>query len=182
MEDRSKEFERIYQSVQRDLYVYIIRSVRNEDLAKDILQDSFVNFMKAFRVKELPPDVNSRMYIFRIARHLIINNSRSVSIRKTTSVPDTDSFSDLDNKNLPESEILTNDSKNEISDLLYDLLDELKEEERTAVILKHIQNMKLSDIAEILDTSVATASRFVHRGMDNLMSIVERKGLKIGEY
>ena len=183
MEDRSREFERIYQSTQRDLFVYILRSVRNEDLARDILQDAFVNFIKAFKVKELPPDVNCRMYIFRIARHLIINNARSVDIRKTTAVPDTDIYSSgSSNENLPENELLKNDAKNEVKALLNELLSGLAEEQRTAVILKYLQKMKLAEIADILDTSIATASRYVQRGMMQLVEGAEKKGIKLENF
>jgi RNA polymerase sigma-70 factor (ECF subfamily) len=179
MEDRSREFERIYQSTQRDLFVYIFRSVRNDDLARDILQDSFVNFIKAFKVKVLPPDVNCRMYIFRIARNLIINYARSDSIRKTSPVPDIDIYSDSGSENFPESGILKDDARNEVKALLNELLADLEEEQRTAVILKYIQNMKLAEIADILDTSIATASRYVRRGMVHLVENAEKRGMKL---
>ncbi|MDH5654847.1 MAG: sigma-70 family RNA polymerase sigma factor [Spirochaetia bacterium] len=182
MTEKSRQFEQIYRDVSRDLYVYIVRSIRNDDLAGDILQDSFINFIKAFQEKDLPPSVNCRMYLFRIARHLMINHSRSSVNKKTTLYSDPDSYVSSSSENLPESNLMESESRKEVSNFLNELLSNLSEEEKTAVILKHVHQMKLAQIAEILETSVSTASRLVQKGMERLSEMADRKGVKLGEF
>lgn len=179
MTDQTKEFEAIYNSVKRDLYVYILRSVRDEDQASDLLQDSFVNFIKIFKDRLVPDSRGARMYLFRIARNLIINRYRSSQNKKEAGNVDTDLLSDLSN---PEKDAILDESDHNIITLLEDLLEILTEDERTAVLLKYMQKMRLEDISSVLGVSLATASRLVKRSIQKMLEEAKRRGVNFNEW
>jgi len=52
--------------------------------------------------------------------------------------------------------------------LLADALQQLPDQQRAAVILRHFQEASLADIAEQLDTTTAAVTGLLHRGLKNL--------------
>lgn len=65
-------FECVYQSLYTPLYRYTISRCRDEELAKDISQQAFLNFYKALPTYE--PEKSPLAYLFTIAKRLLINH------------------------------------------------------------------------------------------------------------
>lgn len=167
--DPEASFEQLYRTNSRDLYVYIVRSVMDEGLAQDILHDTFLNFFKIYKNRPLPDPVGCRMYLFRSARNLIINQSRSGYKRTVTLVESYPEDSGSESGS-PEKAMLKEQAFEEAESILRELLQSLDERSRTALILRFQENMKLEEISEVLGTSVATASRIISRAQKKLMN------------
>jgi RNA polymerase sigma-70 factor (ECF subfamily) len=179
MNDRSELFRRLYTECRRDLYVYIVRSVGDEELALDILQDSIVNFMKAFEKRELPESIRSRIYLFKIARNLIINYYKNPARRRLFYISDEDIQRIPDHALNPENRYLKESEIEEARKVISETLSSMHEAERTAIILRHIQGMKLEDIASVLEVSTATAHRILSKGMKTLIRESNKKGIDL---
>lgn len=177
MSELDRKFKSIYDANSRDLYAYIVRSIREENTAQDLLQDTFLNFINMFRDKPLPEDTSCRMYLFRISRNLIINHVRTAYSRR---VEVTDTIErELDRSQNPELTVLDQISREEASRLLQGLLDTLPEDQKTAMILRYFHDMRLEEIAEVLDTSVSTAYRLLKRGSQKMGQKAEKDGIVI---
>lgn len=67
-------FREFYQSHSRPLWLYLYKACRDEQLAEDILQESFLKYIRAN-----PCHLNSRQqkaYLYKIATHLFIDLQR----------------------------------------------------------------------------------------------------------
>lgn len=165
----------MYNDHREDLYAYLVRSVREENTALDLLQDVYLNFFRAYREKELPPDdVQCRMYLFRTARNLMINHSGRAYSRRVQLVAgytgEERSVTATVQAN-PEDEVVDRMSLEADEQRLEQLLTLLPEQERSALVLRFTLNGKLEDIAGVLGVSVATASRLVQRAQRRLADL-----------
>lgn len=179
MESPPERFEDLYRQNQKDLFSYIIRSVREENLALDLLQDVFLNFFNVYRSKPLPDDIQCRMYLFKIARNLIINHGNKAYTRKVDLIAEysgaeTPVMGKLE-ENL-EEQVLGRMEAIEQEKQLQGLLTRLIENERTILLLRYSMDMNLEEIAEVMDISTATASRLVRRAAQNLRDLGEKSG------
>jgi len=174
MDNFSSQIEAIYASSRRDLYVFAVRSTGNEDLATDIVQDAILNFIKMFRNRPLIPDLKSRIYLFKIARNLILNHYRKASTRRDLSGKDLDGL--RSEQKTPEQIVIEEEELKRAEKALPELLLRLNETERTAILLYYNHDFHQEDIAAILNVSVPTISRLLKKGITSL----QRDGKKLG--
>lgn len=179
-DSKNSEFDRFYRENRDDLYAYLVRSLRSSTIASDILQDCFLNFYRIFKDKPWPEGEGARMYLFRIGRNLMINHSREAYQRRVSVGVDltrSDHQESVGNVSSSHQSNLERDYENqELENLLQEALEGLKEEEKTALLLRTYQEMRLEDIAGVLDTSVATASRLIKKATRKL----KEKALEMG--
>ncbi len=179
MKSSVEKFESLYSDNRDDLFIYIIRSMHDENTASDILQDTFLNFFKHFDGKELLDDRESRMYLFRIARNLMINHTKTAYMRKVDLTEMSNMSSDRSSNPGPESQIVGKIERDQQESILKDLLAHLNEEERTAVVLRFYHEMKLDEIAEILDVSISSASRLVRKSIERMTADARNRGIMV---
>jgi RNA polymerase sigma-70 factor, ECF subfamily len=74
---------------------------------------------------------------------------------------------------VPEVPVRAADSESrEILLRFYALLDRLSANERTAFVLRHMEELKLEEVAEHLGVSLATAKRWISRGSQTVSALV----------
>lgn len=159
-----KFLEDLYSRNRRDLYAYICRISGNADLALDLLQDSFVNFFEHYRTRPMPDEVSSRRILFRIARNLFINHTRSKAAQ-TSSL-------DADVAAKPENGA-------DLTARIQGLILGLPERERTAIVLRYLQSMKLEDIGVVLGLSVSASSRLITKAEKMLEWEAKKAGVDL---
>ncbi|MBX7058016.1 MAG: sigma-70 family RNA polymerase sigma factor [Leptospirales bacterium] len=180
MSDLQESFARIYSACQRDLYVYVYRSLRDEGAAQDLIQDAFVNFVRIYQTRPLPEDEQCRMYLFRIARNMLINHSRRFYNRQVDLVEGYESGpASAKARTADVADGVLNRIQNQLDDrLLQELLEGLAEDQRTVLILRFQLDMRLEDIAGVMDVSVSTASRLVQKAQQSLIQAGRKRGLR----
>jgi len=62
----------LYQSLQRELYIYIYRLIGSRETAEDILHDCFLNLIKYSRKHEIR-ERSVRAFLYRTAHNLSVN-------------------------------------------------------------------------------------------------------------
>ena len=166
-------FARLYDANRGDIYYYILKSIRDEDTALDILQDSYTNFFRIFQERPLPPDdIQCRMYLFRIARNLMINFGKSGHRSRVDLV---ENYENVEYRQQgrstsdPEAEAIDRMEAEAREDLLRSMMAAMPEDQRTALLLRYDSDMKLEEIAEVLNVSISTASRLLQKARDALI-------------
>ena len=75
---------------------------------------------------------------------------------------------------LPELPVRAADSEaRQILARFYSLLDDLGANERTAFVLRHMEELKLTEVAELMQVSLATAKRLISRASQRVSALVE---------
>ena len=157
--------ERYYQNVLN----YFCHQCWDRVMAEDVCQDTFV---KLFNAREkYKPVTTFKAFFFTIARNAFIDNYRKLKKRKTTSldaVYGDESFSSYIEGASPNSGDLI-DSSERLSKIMV-AINELPEILKDVFILSEIEQMKYSEISEVLGIPVGT----VKSRMFNAVKILQK--------
>jgi RNA polymerase sigma-70 factor (ECF subfamily) len=172
--EKRDSFQQIYNENARDLLAYLVRSLRQESVARDLLQDTFLNFIRIFRDRDLPAPNICRLYLFRTARNLLINYTKSGRFRMETN---TAQAGELTPSSSPSTEDLVMQQLDaELrEEVLQEVLAGLDERDRSILQMRHAHGMKLEEIAGVMNLSVSTVSRRLERSTTKLISLLKKR-------
>ncbi|EMS82377.1 RNA polymerase sigma factor [Leptospira noguchii] len=172
----TSELEKLYNHNKDDLFHYIRKSFYDESSAQDILHDSFLNFFKYYENRDIPDFTSCRMILFRIARNLIINHSKSYYQRNVSLVGEDTGSSFTSKSPSPEFSVLEKIDQSDVKNIIDSLLDTISTEYKEALLLRYQQDLKLDEISKILGMSISGVSRLIERAEKALA----QEGKKIG--
>lgn len=158
-EIRKKAFDEVYERYSSPVYTFCFRFLRNEELAKDIFQDTFVKFFDYIQIKDDGVE-NIGGYLLKIARNLSLNEKYLKKIKKV---------------NIDDVEIKYNDDNYENQqnrELLISSLNQLPAKYRELLILKEFLNYSYNEIAEITEQTRGNVGIMIHRAKQMLKEIV----------
>ncbi|EQA44597.1 sigma-70, region 4 [Leptospira broomii serovar Hurstbridge str. 5399] len=171
-------FEKLYNKNKDHLFSFIRRSVRDESTALDLLQDTFLNFFKHYSGKVLPEEQIARMILFRIARNLMINHSKSY-YQKNVSLVGEEVGTVFGSKTQgPEGQVLDDMAAQDLASMFSILFEILPEDQKTALDLRYSQGCKLEEIAQVLELSVSGVSRLLERAEKAILQEGKRRGFQ----
>lgn len=157
---------------QDRVFNLVYRMCANQADAADLVQTTFLKALESLdRFQE-----RSAFYtwIFRIAVNAVISQRRTRQRRPTVSMDDyrpdgrTPALVVADNTRSPAQ----NAEERELLERLGAALEKLDDEFRAAVLLRDIEGLDYSAIAEILDVPVGTVKSRIHRGREMLRSLL----------
>ncbi len=161
------------------VYTYIYFIVKNQKLAEDIFQDTFIKVIKSLKQGRYNEQGVFVSWVIRIAHNLTIDY-----FRKETRMPtySNDANSDIDifnSKKFSEDTIEDLLIQDQIAKDVRNLVEELPAEQREVVLLRHFGNLSFKEIAEQTDVSINTALGRMRYALINLRKIIEEKNLNL---
>ncbi|GIX43323.1 MAG: DNA-directed RNA polymerase sigma-70 factor [Leptospiraceae bacterium] len=175
-ESKNKIIKEIYEKYANDILIYLYRCTNNYHLACDLLQDTFLNFIRIFSDKELIEESKAKIYLFQTAKNLFINNYRK--IKKQVILSYNDEIETKQNTSTqinPEEQVLNIEDQKIKEKMLNELLEHLDQEEKTIIILRYNLDLKLEEIAEIMNKSISSISRRIQKIQKKLLKIAQNK-------
>lgn len=141
-----------------EIYAYLVRMVRDPDLAADLTQDAFV---KAYRAYDLlgKPD-NARAWLYQIAHRVAIDELRRRKVIRF--VP----FVGQSRGAAPSAERLAMDAR--LSDDLARALARIPERQRAALLLAEVHDLSGLELAAVLGVSHVAARALLTRARESL--------------
>jgi len=164
-----KDFDKLIELHQRQVINFAYRFLNNYSDAEDIAQEVFLRAYKAFPAYE--PRAQYSTYLYKITKNLCLNYLRKKKIARFFSLdrfrdnPDIKAPEFSDKKDIPARNIL---EEKEFKDKIYEVLNKLPHNQRTAVILKRYENLNLDEIADVLGCSVSAVKSLLHRAKISL--------------
>lgn len=182
-EGKEQGFEFLYESTYKSKYYLALQYMKDEESAKDVLQEAY---MKAFsKLKDLEqPEAFSGWF-----GKIVANTAKNMLAKKNPYL-----FSDIVSDEETEGweyqiEDVCIDNQPELSytrqetkELVHELIDSLSEEQRMCILLFYIEEMSIKEIASILDCSENTVKSRLNYGRKNLKVKAEdlqKKGYKL---
>ena len=145
---------------QRRIFNYLLRSVRDQATAEDLVQSTFVRVAEARR--HYRPTARFSTWIYTIATNLARDEARRLARHDTKEIVAPDSIaSDLPG---PERAAETSERARRIAAAVDTLPDSMRE----ALLLAKYEERGYEDIAEILDCTVGAARVRIHRAITML--------------
>ncbi|NJN27674.1 MAG: sigma-70 family RNA polymerase sigma factor [Cyclobacteriaceae bacterium] len=150
------------------MYNFAFRITNDEDLAKDLLQDTFY---KSFRfIESFHTGTNAKAWLFRILKNSFINEFRKKSKEPSmVDYQDVETYYSHENVN----EIISSDLKVEvlqgmIGDEVSNALNALAVDFRIVIILCDIEGFTYEEMSKILDIPIGTVRSRLHRARNLL--------------
>jgi RNA polymerase sigma-70 factor, ECF subfamily len=151
-------YSQFYSDNKDRLYAYLLRMTGDPQLAVDLVQDSFVRYLKHYGSQ----DTGSRALLFTIARNAALD-----AIRKQKAVcSETDDC--IDPGHSPEQQVI---QRQTVAHLLK-AIDQLSPQDRELISLVATADLTYRDIAGILNLSEANVKVRVHRARLKLRDIL----------
>ncbi|OGF27743.1 hypothetical protein A2331_06575 [Candidatus Falkowbacteria bacterium RIFOXYB2_FULL_34_18] len=171
MKQKDKEaFISAYDSYLNDIYRFIYFKVGNREEAEDLTSSVFLKTWNYIQDNNLKSYKTLKALLYRIARNAVIDHYRQKSKRQDISYDAELGFDVEDEKqdNLQKMEMI--DSYQEIEEHMK----ELKDEYREIIVLKYINELSISEIAEVLDKKKGNVRVLIHRAETALKEIVKK--------
>ncbi len=146
-------FKELMTKFKIPLYRYIMTMVRNDELAEELTQDTFVKIY--FKIGTMRTD-NLKSWMYTIATNLVRSEFRKKRIKAVFSLSDVN-----------ELEMSYTESTDE-KDFVWSLISELPEKYRTPIIMKEINSFTFEEISGILKKPIGTIKTLVFRGKSRM--------------
>lgn len=172
----NEAFDTLLRRHQDRIFNYILRIIKNEDIANDIFQETFVKAIQTIRMGRYTENGKFPAWISRIAHNLIIDYYRQEKSENLQSADLTD-VDILNRKELCEDTIEDIMISNQIRDDVKYLIEELPELQKEVLMMRYYQNLSFKEIAEITGVSINTALGRMRYAILNLRRIAREKDI-----
>jgi RNA polymerase sigma-70 factor, ECF subfamily len=157
---RTMDFQSLYERHGREVWRFALYLCGDPAMADDITSETFV---RAWIARKRLREPTMRSYLFTVARNICSNLRRQASRRQETELRDS----------IPDeraSQHVRLELESEVRAVLA-ALQELHEEDRSALLMRALEGMPYEEIAAALGISVIAAKVKVHRARRRLMQV-----------
>lgn len=169
-------FDILLKRHQERIYNYILRIIKNEDVANDIFQETFVKAILTIKQGRYTENGKFPAWISRIAHNLIIDYYRQEKSENVQSA-DIDDVDLLNRKELCEETIEDIIISDQIREDVKYLVKELPYLQREVLNMRYYQNLSFKEIAQITGVSINTALGRMRYAILNLRRIAAEKDI-----
>ncbi len=169
-----------------EIYSYILVKVRDEELAWDLFQDSFLKAYKNLRNNKklsFESETKLRAWTFKVVRSAIADHFRRERLRKLILIGDLLIKGKQYQERLELPKFIK-DHREELMDSLKEL-SILREEEQEVIVLRVLMDMPFKEIAQVLGKPLGTCLTLYRRGIaklrDKLRKRLEKRGDVLAE-
>jgi len=163
------------------VYTYILLTIKNQPLAEDLFQETFIKVIQSLRGGKYRDNGRFLSWVIRIAHNLIIDHFRKE--KQMNSVSNDDSEVDLFNcKKMSDSNIEELIVNSQIKAEIRTLINELPDDQREVVLLRHYGGLSFKEIADQTDVSINTALGRMRYALINLRKLIKEKDLSLTVY
>ena len=178
----SPAFDELVECHQEPLIGFFFRNTRDMQLSEDLTQETLLRIY--YQAWDYLPSGRFRGWMYRIARNLLIDNVRRqshdalVKAVKAHSHSEDDFLARLAGAVLPPGERA---SFRELAGLVDELLDEIPEDQRMTFVLHHVSGLTLSEVAEVMETTLPTSKSRLRLAREKLSEKLKRRGVTCPE-
>lgn len=161
---------------RKKVYTYILLLVKDQHLAEDIFQDTFIKVLKSLQEGRYKDNGRFLSWVLRIAHNLVIDHFRKEKQLNTIS---NDSYESdiLNSRKLADRNIEDHLITDQITKDVRRLIQELPEDQKEVIILRHYCGLSFKEIADHTNVSINTALGRMRYALINLRRLIKEKNL-----
>jgi RNA polymerase sigma factor (sigma-70 family) len=154
-------------SVQRPLFAYAMRLLRNRHDAEDVAREALVRLFEQALSGKLRPDPRAiRALLFAIAHNLAVDENRRNNR--------------LHHESVPESLSMSGSGTNLLREELERAMSTLPAQHREALLLREYGGLSYAEIAEAMGISEGVVKVSIYRARHKLATLLDRDGQYTG--
>ena len=160
------------------VFTYILLTIKNQQLAEDLFQETFIKVVQSLRGGKYKDNGRFLSWVIRIAHNLIIDHFRKEKQLNTMS---DDKFNGnvFNSKRFSDATIEDNLIHDQIKNDVRSLIEELPDDQREVILLRHYGGLSFKEIAEQTNVSINTALGRMRYALINLRKLIEEKNLSL---
>ena len=164
MDEQQEHFSKIYDEYVPKIYRFIYLKVSSRELAEDLSSEVFTRVWKGFTKTEID---NIQAFLYKVARNVLADHYRSqkvnvVSIEKVTTIL-------LEDSSLESEAEIHSDME-----LIHKALIGLKDDYQGYIIWRYLDELSVSEIAQITGKPEQSVRVGVHRALKALKGRLEK--------
>jgi RNA polymerase sigma-70 factor (ECF subfamily) len=159
---------------RKRVYEYIRMMVKDADLADDLFQETLIKVLKSLREERYIDNGRFVAWVMRIAHNQIIDYFRRQRQQNQISSEEA-GYDLLNNRKFAEPTVEDHIVQDQIHRDLRRLVEELPQEQRDVVVMRHYHDMSFKDIADQTGVSINTALGRMRYALINLRKLVDEK-------
>ncbi len=176
-EGKMEAFETLVLRHKDKLFTSILFLVKDKYLAEDIFQDVFIRAIDTIRSGRYTDEGKFLPWIMRIAHNLCVDHFRKVKRTPIVKTSDDNDIFEVLNFNADSADVVM--MKRQSYDRVRIMLDELPEDQREVIILRHYADMSFKEIAVMTNCSINTALGRMRYGLINLRKMMVEKQIAL---
>ncbi len=166
------DFDWIVSQYQKQIYRTLLFLVRDTDAAESLTQECF---LRAFRMRTgFRGESSLATWLIRIAINLAHDHNRNrrwTFWRRVARMDRIDTLRAVDGQRTPEQALIDT----ELVKSIESAVDALSEKQKTAFLLRFIEEMPLEEIAGIMGLEVGTVKSHLHRAVESVKKVCGRQ-------
>lgn len=171
-------FEQLIHRHKNKVFSYISLYIRDKALVEDIFQDTFLKVIQSVKAGRYSDNGKFLSWVMRIAHNLIIDHFRR--LKQINTISNDNYESDLFNsKSLAEDNVEDNIIKKQIHKDVRNIINNLPDDQREVIILRHYSGLSFKEIAEITGVSINTALGRMRYALINMRKIMEENKISL---
>jgi RNA polymerase sigma-70 factor (ECF subfamily) len=175
---KSDAVEVLIHRYKNRVFTYIYFTVKNQHLAEDIFQDTFVKVIKSLQEGKYQDNGRFVSWVMRIAHNLIIDHYRHEKQLNTCSNNnnDVDLFNSAKYSDDTIEQVMVS---NQVLDDVRKLVDELPPDQREIILLRHYGGLSFKEIAEQTNVSINTALGRMRYALINMRKLIKQYDINL---
>ncbi|MCD8318251.1 MAG: sigma-70 family RNA polymerase sigma factor [Paraprevotella sp.] len=177
-EGNNAAFDILLDRYEEKIFSYIFFVVRNQDVADDIFQETFMKAVVTIQQGRYMENGKFQAWLTRIAHNLIIDFFRQA--RNENSMSNEEAGYDLFNDmRLSEANVETKIVHEQVLDDVKILVEHLPQNQKEVAFMRYYQELSFKEIAEITGVSINTALGRMRYALLNLRKMAVKKELHL---
>ncbi len=175
----NKAFDELLNRTQSSLFAYIMFVVRNEDVANDIFQETFVKVITRLQEGRYTDSGKFSFWLTRIAHNAIMDWYRAQRSEHIVDLADDNDLSKLKGEqvmdNFRESELVNE----QVMDDVRRMMEALPAAQREVVYMRFYQQLSFKEIAELTGVSINTSLGRMRYALMNLRKMAKEHRIEL---
>lgn len=169
--------ERLITRHKEKVFTSILIFTKDKYLAEDLFQDTFIKVINKLKAGKYKEEGKFLPWVMRMSYNICIDHYRKTKRKPKITNPDGFDIFDIlpMSEESPEELMMGNQSRDKVRRLL----DELPEEQKEVVLLRHYYDFSFKEIAELTGVSINTALGRMRYSLINLRKLIEEKQIQL---
>ena len=166
MDSLNEQFSQIYDQYIDKIYRFVYLKVSSQEIAEDVTSKVFLKGWEAFQSqnKEIK---NPVAFLYQIARNAVVDHYREKGRSKVVPIDASPQLADP-GTDAQDKAILSADIG-----VVKEAIQKLKKDYQDIIIWHYLEDMPISEIAELLGKPEGTVRVALHRGLKDLKDIIQ---------
>ena len=175
----NRAFDELLSRIQDKIFTYIMYVVKDEDLANDLFQETFLKIITKMQDGRYTDSGKFIWWATRIAHNVIIDHFRAVKSNKITEQGKDNDLSKLSNNSLLDNNRESELANEQVMKDVKRLMESLPEAQREVVFMRYYQDLSFKEIAEQTKVSINTSLGRMRYALINLRKLTREYGVNL---